>query len=133
MGFKLSKRSLKRLQNIDALLIAIVCDGINDKDCPHDFGIPQHGGKRTDAEQNLLFKQRPKVTHKDGFKKKSYHQTGKAFDIYGYVNGAATWDKTILEEIARHLQKIALERYKIKLTWGGDWKSFKDLPHFQYK
>jgi len=21
----------------------------------------------------------------------------------------------------------------VGLEWGGDWKGFKDLPHFQYK
>ena len=33
-------------------------------------------------EQNNLFHQRPKVTQIDGFKKKSYHQSGNAVDIF---------------------------------------------------
>ena len=127
--FKLSKRSIGRLQNVNSLLIAIVVDGI--KESPFDFGIPQHGGKRTADEQNLLFKQVPKVTNADGFIKKSYHQTGDAFDIFAYVDGKASWDVKYLEPIARHLQDIALEKYNIMLTWGGDFRSFKDMPHFQ--
>lgn len=125
--YKLSKRSLGRLKNVNPLLIAIVVDSI--RGSPYDFGIPQHGGKRTADEQNLLFKN--KKSRADGFDKKSYHQSGQAFDIFGYVNGKATWDKKILTKIARHIQKVALEQYGIKLTWGGDWTTFKDMPHFQ--
>lgn len=129
MSYKLSKRSIGRLRNVNPLLIAIAVDGI--KDSPFDFGIPQHGGKRTPDEQNLLFKQIPKVTNADGFIKKSYHQSGDAFDIFAYVDRRASWDIKHLTAIARHLQKIAKEKYNIKLTWGGDFRSFKDLPHFQ--
>lgn len=124
---KLSKRSLGRLDGVNPLLIAIAVDSI--KDSPYDFGIPQHGGKRTADEQNLLFKN--KKSQLDGFNKKSYHQSGNAFDIYGYINGKATWDTKVLTSIARHIQKIAFAQYKIKLTWGGDWTSFRDMPHFQ--
>lgn len=127
--YKLSKRSIGRLQDVNSLLIAIVIDGI--KNSPFDFGIPQHGGKRTCDEQNLLFKQVPKVTNADGFDKKSYHQSGNAFDIFAYVNGKASWETKYLESIARHLQKVAMDKYNIKLTWGGDFRSFKDMPHFQ--
>ena len=125
--YKLSKRSLSRLENVNPILIAIVVDSI--RESPYDFGIPQHGGKRTADEQNLLFKDGK--SQLDGFKKKSYHQSGNAFDIFGYRDGHATWDATVLERIARHIQKVALEQYDVKLTWGGDWISFKDMPHFQ--
>jgi peptidoglycan L-alanyl-D-glutamate endopeptidase CwlK len=124
---KLSKRSLGRLENVNPMLIAIAVDAI--KDSPHDFGIPQHGGKRTADEQNLLFKDDKSKC--DGFIKKSYHQSGNAFDIFGYVGSSATWDTTILTEIARHIQKVAKDRYNVDLTWGGDWTSFRDMPHFQ--
>jgi peptidoglycan L-alanyl-D-glutamate endopeptidase CwlK len=127
--YKLSKRSLERLQDVDSLLIAIAVDSV--RESPYDFGIPLHGGKRTSAEQNALWKLRPKVTNKDGYIKKSYHQSGKAFDIYAYVNGKANWDIEIITAIARHIQKVALNRYKVNLKWGGDWKNFKDYPHFQ--
>jgi len=56
---------------------------------------------------------------------------GKAFDIYAYVNGGASWDLKYLEPIARHLQSVALT-YGVRLYWGFDlWK--KDGAHFQIK
>ena len=79
----------------------------------------------------MLFQKRPRVTYKDGYIKKSYHQTGRAFDIYAYVDGKASWNKEHLTAIARHIQKVAFNKYGINLKWGGDWKSFKDYPHFQ--
>ena len=127
--YKLSKRSLKRLDKVNPLLIAILVDGI--KDSPYDFGIPLFGGYRTAEEQNALYNKKPRVTYKDGYQNMSYHQTGNAFDIYAYVDGKATWNKKYYEPIARHLQEIAMNRYGINLTWGGDWVKFKDLPHFQ--
>ena len=134
MNYKFSKRSLSRLEGVNPLLIAIMVDGI--KDSPHDFGIAVDGGYRTPERQNELYQQGrtilgKKVTNTDGYKKKSYHQTGLAVDIYGYVEGKATWNKQILESIARHLQAVALDRYDITLEWGGDFKNFKDMPHFQ--
>jgi len=125
--YKLSKRSYERLNGIDAILVAIVTEAI--KESPFDFGIPRSGGKRTAAEQKELFdKGRSKA---DGYNKKSYHQSGKAFDIYAYVDGSASWEDEHLEPIARHIQEVARDQFDVELTWGGDWKSFKDMPHFQ--
>ena len=76
------------------------------------------------------------VTFKDGFDKKSKHNyyPSKAVDIIPYPGG---WQAT--EEfyyIAGIIQMIAdrmLAEGKIqhKITWGGRWKNFVDLPHFQ--
>jgi hypothetical protein len=58
----------------------------------------------------------------------SYHNFGLAFDIVVLDSlGKADWD-------ADHPGwKQAGEFGKsVGLEWGGDWKSFKDLPHFQY-
>jgi len=127
--FKLSKRSLKHLEGVEPVLIDIVKEAI--KDSPYDFGIPITGGLRTaEQQQSLYYKDLSKC---DGYIKKSYHQTGKAFDIYGYVYGKATWDKHILTKIARHIQKVAYDVFCVNLVWGGDWISFKDMPHFQIK
>lgn len=127
MGYKLSKRSISRLEGVNPLLIAIAVDAI--RNSPYDFGIPQNGGKRTAEEQYELYKKG--VSRADGTRRKSYHQSGNAFDIFGYVDGKATWDKHILTEIANHIKQVALDKYGVVLTWGGDWQGFQDLPHFQ--
>lgn len=125
--YKLSKRSLSRLEGIESILIEIVKEAI--KESPYDFGIPNDGGLRTAERQKELFNK--KVSRCDGYKNKSYHQTGKAFDIYAYVDGKASWNKLYLKLIARHIQKVAKDKFNTNLQWGGDWKNFKDMPHFQ--
>jgi len=127
--YKLSSRSEARLYGIDPILIEIIKEGL--KDSPFDFGIPREGGYRSAEDQHILYLKG--ASKCDGYKHKSYHQSGKAFDIYGYVEGKATWNVLILTEIARHLQKIAKDCFCVDLEWGGDWVSFSDKPHFQIK
>ena len=124
---KLSKRSYERLNGVDAILIAILTEAI--KESPYDFGIPRYGGLRTAEDQYILYKKGKSKC--DGFKKKSYHQSGKAFDIFAYVDGGASWDKDILRAIAKHIKEVAKEKFDVELTWGGDWTRFVDMPHFQ--
>ena len=127
--YQLSKISESRLDGINSTLKAIVKQAI--KTSPIDFGIPADGGLRTAERQNELFKKG--VSKCDGYKKKSYHQTGKAFDIYAYVDGKASWNAIHLKIIARHIQEVAKTMFNVDLEWGGDWKSFRDMPHFQIK
>lgn len=132
--YKLSANSRKRLDGVDQVLIQIIESAITDS--PYDFGIPSDGGLRTEDRQRQLYAQgRTKpgniITQVDGVKNKSIHQYGKAFDIYAFVNGRATWEPKYYEPIARHIQKVALEKFGVKLDWGGDWKKFKDMPHLQ--
>lgn len=125
--YKLSSRSLGRLEGIEPILIEIVKEAI--KNSPFDFGIPPFGGLRTAEEQQGLHMKG--VSQLDGYTKKSYHQTGKAFDIYAYVDGKASWEVDHLTPIADHILCVALEKFGIELTWGGHWKNFVDMPHFQ--
>jgi peptidoglycan LD-endopeptidase CwlK len=134
MSYKLSNRSIERLKGIDKVLIDIVTEGI--KNSPIDFGIPNDGGLRTTQRQAEMYAQGrtvagKKITNADGVNKKSYHQSGKAFDIYAFVDGKASWEHKYYEPIARHLQKVAKEKFGIVLEWGGDFRTFSDMPHFQ--
>jgi len=126
--YKLSKKSLSRLEGIDPVLFEIVKEAI--KESPIDFGVPSSGGLRTAEDQNELFTKG--VSKCDGYNKKSRHQTGKAFDIYAYVDGKASWDTQHLTDIANHILKIAKDQFNVNLIWGGTWK-WKDLPHYEIK
>lgn len=93
---------------------------------------------RSFEEQSKLFKQRPKVTNADAGQ--SYHNYGLAVDIVLLIdkNGdgifetaswdtKADWDK---DNIADWVEVVKVfEKYGWE--WGGSWKGFKDLPHFQ--
>lgn len=83
-------------------------------------------GLRTIAEQNALYAQgRTKpgaiVTNAKGGS--SYHNYGLAIDLVELKDGKANWkfDYKKLKSISQ----------KYGLTWGGDFKSIKDNPHFE--
>ena len=85
---------------------------------------------RSIAEQDALYKLVPKVTNAKGWQ--SIHNYGLAFDIvilYDKDNNgtfeSASW------AINEHWLKV-VDIFKANgWEWGGDWKNFKDAPHFQ--
>lgn len=94
---------------------------------------------RTPEEQHKLFLQRPKVTNAD--KWQSIHNYGLAFDIVLLIdkdnNGSfetASWDTLKDFDENKTADWLEVVKYfKSKgWTWGGDWKSFKDAPHFEF-
>lgn len=93
---------------------------------------------RTNAEQDVLFNQKPKVTNAKGGQ--SIHNYGLAFDIVILYdlddNGTfetASWDmkKDFDKDGIADWMEITNYFKSIGFEWGGDWKSFKDAPHFQ--
>ena len=150
--YNLSERSKSRLSGVHPFLVDTINMAISKS--PEDFGIPMYGGLRTSADQMKLYdkgrttesieKGEKPVTYTDGLRKKSNHQIkdgwGEAFDIYIYDHptGRASWNVKRLTEVAIHLIKMSEivkdqnPEYKgLNLTWGGNWKSWKDYPHFQ--
>lgn len=95
---------------------------------------------RSIEEQNALFNKRPKVTNAKGGQ--SIHNYGLAFDIVLlYDNdGNGTFEEaswSMIRDFDKDSKADWMEivnYFKSKgWEWGGDWKSFKDAPHFQLK
>jgi|TARA_B110000967_G_scaffold93413_1_gene95995 peptidoglycan L-alanyl-D-glutamate endopeptidase CwlK len=128
MSFQLGTNSINNLAGVDGRLIDIADLAI--KLTNIDFGIPATGGLRTEEVQAKLFEDG--FSKADGVSNKSYHQSGKALDVYAYVDGKASWDKLHLALIAAAmLQASAQLGYELK--WGGLWKSWQDMPHFELR
>lgn len=69
------------------------------------------------------------VTRCDGKKIKSNHQSGRAIDIVPKdENGNPTWNYA---KYAREFQIISDIMKGSGFSWGGDWTSFLDPPHYQ--
>ena len=91
-------------------------------------------GLRTFEEQQKLYNQRPKVTNaKAG---QSVHNYGFAVDICLIIDGKeASWDTAKdwdNDKIADWYECVKIFA-KYGWEWGGNWKTFKDLPHFDRK
>lgn len=126
MTFKFSRNSIERMNGVDKNLRNVAYRALQISKV--DFGIPAYGGRRTAEEQKQLFDDGK--SQLDGTNKKSYHQTGKALDVYAYVDGKASWEKEHLAMVAAAMLQAASEM-GVKLEWGGLWTSFVDMPHFQ--
>ena len=124
--FKFSKNSLLNREGVDQRLIDISNLAIQITNV--DFGIPKLGGLRTADNQAALFASNKSKA--DGVVNKSYHQSGKALDVYAYVDGKASWSKQDLAIVACSMLQAASE-LGYKLKWGGLWKSWQDFPHFE--
>ena len=88
-------------------------------------------GLRTFAEQDALYRKRPKVTNAKGGQ--SVHNYGFAVDIVMIIDGKiASWDTAKdwdNDKVADWYECVKIFA-KYGWDWGGNWKSFKDLPHF---
>lgn len=93
---------------------------------------------RTPEEQHALFLKRPKVTNADSWQ--SIHNYGLAFDIVLLYDKdgdgkfeEASWDlKRDGDKDGKSDWKEVADYFKSKgWTYGGDWKGFKDHPHFE--
>jgi peptidoglycan L-alanyl-D-glutamate endopeptidase CwlK len=124
--FKLSQNSLNNSSGVDPRLIEVLSRAI--KISIIDFGVPSSGGLRTTEDQAALYAD--KKSKCDGVINKSYHQTGRALDVYAYVDGKASWEKEHLAIVAVAMMQAANE-LGYKLEWGGLFRSFTDMPHFQ--
>lgn len=67
---------------------------------------------------------------------RSRHLPGKtnglshAIDLALKVGGKMKWDWPLFVDLAKKV-KDAARAENVPIEWGGDWKSFKDGPHFQ--
>lgn len=89
-------------------------------------------GLRTFEEQNALYNQKPKVTNAKGGQ--SVHNYGFAVDIVLIIDGkTASWDvkKDWDGDGVADWDECVKVFAKYGWSWGGNWTSFKDMPHFE--
>ena len=60
----------------------------------------------------------------------SRHLDGHAVDIAPFVGGEVRWDWPLYYKLAV-IVKAAAKEVGVPIEWGGDWKTFKDGPHWQ--
>lgn len=120
MSFVLGKRSLSRLEGVHPDLVKVVKRAI--ELTPIDFTVTE--GVRTIERQRELYAAKKSQTMN------SRHLTGHAVDISPLVNGTVSWEWKYYYPMAEAMKKAAAE-LGVSIVWGGDWKTFKDAPHFE--
>jgi peptidoglycan L-alanyl-D-glutamate endopeptidase CwlK len=116
----LSPRSVQRLAGVHEDLVKVVARAAEVTEV--EFIVTE--GKRT------LTRQRKLVAAGASKTMRSRHLTGHAVDLAATVGGQVRWDWPLYHKLAAAMKKAATE-LGVAIEWGGDWKSFKDGPHFQ--
>ncbi len=122
MSFAFGARSLARLKGVHPDLVRVMKRAIG---CSVlDFSIIE--GLRTLAKQKEYMAAGATRTMN------SRHLTGHAVDVAPYVGGKIRWDWPLYHQLAAIIKKAAADE-QVPITWGGDWASFADGPHFELK
>jgi peptidoglycan L-alanyl-D-glutamate endopeptidase CwlK len=85
---------------------------------------------RDNASQNALYEQgrtKPGKIVTNAKAGQSFHNYRCAVDVVPLVNGKPMWDakNPIWQQVGAIGKSCGLE-------WAGDWKRFREFPHFQY-
>jgi len=119
MTFALSQRSLEKLRGVDDRLVRVVRRAIEITKI--DFGVTQ--GMRTIEEQAALVAKGASQTMK------SKHLEGRAVDLVAYIDGRASWELNLYDDIAEAM-KIAGSEQSVALRWGAAW-TIPDITKWQ--
>lgn len=125
---KLSPASEARLKGVHPQLVKVVRRAAADwKDKDLTWIITT--GTRSVATQKLMVAKGASQTMnsrhipgKDGY--------AKAVDLAFVLKGKLKWDWPLYAKLAKAM-KAAAAKEMVPIEWGGDWRNFKDGPHFQ--
>ena len=120
MPFCFSETSLKKFNGVHPDLVRVMKRAIFLS--PVDFKITE--GLRTVQRQTQLVAAGASRTMN------SRHITGHAVDVAALIGREVRWDWPLYGKIAYAVKQAALD-VTVMVEWGGDWKHFKDGPHFQ--
>jgi peptidoglycan L-alanyl-D-glutamate endopeptidase CwlK len=110
MSFKLSQRSLDKLEGVDERLVAVVKHAITATKI--DCGVIQ--GMRTLEMQKELVAKGASQTMK------SKHLEGNAVDLMAYIGGRGSWELNVYDDLADAMKEGA-NAVGCKVRWGAAW------------
>ena len=110
MTFKLSQRSIDRLDGVRPELKAVVLRAIEITKV--DFGVSE--GLRSEETQ------RKYVAAGKSKTMKSKHLVGEAVDLVAYVDGNVSWELNLYDDIADAMAQAARE-VGMLMRWGAAW------------
>lgn len=108
--FKLSKRSLSRLEGVNDQLVEVVKEAITLTKI--DFGVTE-GLRTLERQKELVAKGASKTM-------KSKHITGNAVDLVAYLGDRISWELNLYDDIADAMKAAAMAN-DVKIRWGGAW------------
>jgi peptidoglycan L-alanyl-D-glutamate endopeptidase CwlK len=125
---KLNSASFAKLKGVHPDLVRVVLRCAEDW-AEADTGFIVTCGVRTLEEQKIL---KAKGASKTLRSRHILAANGfsHAVDLACMIKGQVRWDWPLYDKLAKRM-KAAADKEGVLLEWGGDWKTFKDGPHFQ--
>lgn len=85
------------------------------------YAVTMGEAQRTTDQQKIYVKTGRSKTHN------SQHLKKLAIDLFFFnFTGKLVWDRKELQQFGNYWESLRPEN-----KWGGNWKSFKDVPHFE--
>lgn len=115
----ISARSLKALDGVHPDLVRVITKA-------------DEMGARFVVTEGLRSLQRQRMLVDTGKSRtlKSRHLSGHAVDVVPEIAGGISWEPDDFRPLAAKIKEAAAA-CNVPIEWGGDWKSFIDMPHFQ--
>lgn len=120
MSYELSERSLRNLKGVNSDMVSIVHRAI---ELTPVYFVVTEGLRTVQRQAELVAKGASRTMN-------SKHITGRAVDVAAFPGGKLSWDFKYYLAISKAFKEAA-EELGIRIRWGGDWKTFKDGPHFE--
>jgi len=108
--YKLSQRSLSRLEGVNDDLVSVVKWAIDITNV--DFGVTE--GMRSKETQAKYVNAGKSQTMK------SKHLVGQAVDLVAYVDGAVSWELNVYDDVADAM-RLAAKEIGVPIRWGAAW------------
>lgn len=125
MPFVLGTKSRKMLQGVHPDLVRVVERAIQVTDT--DFTVLE--GVRSIETQKKYVASGASTTMNSRHLK-APNGYAHAVDLGALVGGKINWSWPLYHKIAAAMKQAARE-LGVELVWGGDWRTFKDGPHFE--
>lgn len=122
----LSQRSENNLEGVNEELAYVVRLALQSSEV--DFTVVE-GVRTIERQKELVAKGASRTMN-------SYHipneHGGRAVDLYPFYDGKVQVKAPTVywQQIAKAMKQAAREQ-GVMITWGGDWKSLVDMPHYQ--
>lgn len=126
MSIILGQRSLSRLEGAHDDLRRVFISAAAESDL--DFTILEV--LRDLARQKMLFAQGATKTMKSRHLPHPSDGKSRAVDAAPMINGQVSWDWPLYHRLAKIIKAAAAAEH-VPIEWGGDWRTFKDGPHWQ--
>jgi peptidoglycan LD-endopeptidase CwlK len=120
MAYELSERSLRNLKGVNPDMVAVVQRAM---EITEVYFVVTEGLRTVRRQAELVAKGASRTMN-------SKHITGRAVDVAAFPGGKLSWEWKYYLRISKAFKQAA-DELDIKIRWGGDWRTFKDGPHYE--